>query len=38
MVYQTKLKKIGTRDEFKNTDDPVVKQFITGTAEGPMQV
>lgn len=38
MVYQTKLKKIGTREEFQNTDDPVVKQFITGTAEGPMQV
>jgi len=38
MIYQTKLKLLGTRDDFKNTPDPVVRQFITGTAEGPMQV
>jgi phospholipid/cholesterol/gamma-HCH transport system ATP-binding protein len=38
MIYQTKLKMIGTRDDFKTTPDPVVQQFITGTAEGPMQV
>lgn len=38
MIYRTKLKKLGTREEFKGCDDPVVGQFITGTAEGPMQV
>jgi phospholipid/cholesterol/gamma-HCH transport system ATP-binding protein len=38
MIYQTKLKMLGTPDDFKNTPDPVVQQFITGTAEGPMQV
>jgi phospholipid/cholesterol/gamma-HCH transport system ATP-binding protein len=38
MIYQGKLKKIGTPAEFRATDDPVVQQFITGTAEGPMQV
>jgi phospholipid/cholesterol/gamma-HCH transport system ATP-binding protein len=38
MVYQGGLKLVGTRDDFKNTKDPVVQQFITGTAEGPMQV
>jgi phospholipid/cholesterol/gamma-HCH transport system ATP-binding protein len=38
MVYQGGLKLVGTRDDFKNTPDPVVQQFITGTAEGPMIV
>lgn len=38
MVYQGGLRKIGTPKEFQTTDDPVVKQFITGTAEGPMIV
>ena len=38
MVYQGGLKLVGTREDFKNTPDPVVQQFITGTAEGPMQV
>lgn len=38
MIYQGKLKLLGTPEEFKNTPDPVVRQFITGTAEGPMQV
>jgi phospholipid/cholesterol/gamma-HCH transport system ATP-binding protein len=38
MVYQGGLRKVGTPAEFKAVDDPVVQQFITGTAEGPMQV
>ena len=38
MVYQGGLKLVGTRNDFKNTKDPVIQQFITGTAEGPMQV
>lgn len=38
MVYQGGLRKVGTAAEFKSTDDAVVKQFITGTAEGPMIV
>jgi len=38
MVYQGGLKLVGTRDDFKNTPDPVIQQFITGTAEGPMIV
>ncbi len=38
MIYQGKLKMVGSRSEFKNTPDEVVQQFITGTAEGPMQV
>jgi phospholipid/cholesterol/gamma-HCH transport system ATP-binding protein len=38
MVYQGGLRKVGTPEEFKNADDPVIQQFITGTAEGPMIV
>lgn len=38
MVYQGGLRKVGTRHDFQSTDDEVVKQFITGTAEGPMIV
>jgi phospholipid/cholesterol/gamma-HCH transport system ATP-binding protein len=38
MVYQGGLRKVGTREEFRTTDDPVVRQFVTGTAEGPMIV
>jgi len=38
MVYQGGLRLVGTRKDFQTTEDPVVKQFITGTAEGPMIV
>jgi phospholipid/cholesterol/gamma-HCH transport system ATP-binding protein len=38
MVYQGGLRKVGTRKEFQTVDDPVIQQFITGTAEGPMIV
>ena len=38
MIYQGGLRLIGTPKEFKATPDEVVQQFITGTAEGPMQV
>src|SRR5260221_10682101 len=34
MVYQGGLKLVGTPQDFKSTPDPVVKHFITGTAEG----
>jgi phospholipid/cholesterol/gamma-HCH transport system ATP-binding protein len=38
MVYQGGLRLVGTRNDFQTTNDPVVQQFITGTAEGPMIV
>jgi phospholipid/cholesterol/gamma-HCH transport system ATP-binding protein len=38
MVYQGGLRKVGTPEEFKNANDEVIQQFITGTAEGPMIV
>ena len=38
MLYQGNVRLLGTREDFKNTDDPVVRQFMSGEAEGPMQV
>ena len=36
MLYQGHVKLIGTREEFRTTDDGIVQQFINGRAEGPM--
>jgi phospholipid/cholesterol/gamma-HCH transport system ATP-binding protein len=36
MLYEGKIIAVGTPDEIKNTKDPVVKQFITGAATGPI--
>lgn len=38
MLYKGELILEGTRDEFKNSPDPIVQQFIHGTPEGPMEV
>jgi phospholipid/cholesterol/gamma-HCH transport system ATP-binding protein len=37
MIYKGKIIFVGTPDEIKSTDDPVVQQFIRGQAEGPIQ-
>jgi phospholipid/cholesterol/gamma-HCH transport system ATP-binding protein len=37
MLYQGRVRLLGTRDEFRRSADPVVQQFITGAAEGPME-
>lgn len=37
MLYEGKIIEIGTTDEIKNTKNPVVKQFITGSAHGPIK-
>lgn len=37
MLYKGKIVEIGTPDEIKNTQNPIVKQFITGSAEGPIR-
>lgn len=37
MLYQGKTRMVGTPDEFRAAEDPVVKQFITGQAEGPIE-
>ncbi len=36
MLYDGKIIAQGTPDEIKNTTDPIVKQFITGAAIGPI--
>jgi phospholipid/cholesterol/gamma-HCH transport system ATP-binding protein len=36
MLYKGKIITIGTPDEIKNTKDPIVRQFITGAAKGPI--
>ena len=36
MLYEGKIIGLGTPDDFKNTKDPVIKQFITGSAHGPI--
>lgn len=36
MMYQGRIIKIGTPREIRETDDPIVRQFITGSASGPI--
>jgi phospholipid/cholesterol/gamma-HCH transport system ATP-binding protein len=38
MLYQGKIIALGTPDEIKNSENPVVKQFVTGSAAGPISV
>lgn len=36
MLFKGKFMKVGTPQEFKDTDDPIVKQFIRGESKGPI--
>lgn len=38
MLYKGTVRLLGTPEDFRQTDDPVVRQFIEGNAEGPMEV
>lgn len=38
MLYQGKILEVGTPDEIRASASPVVRQFITGSAEGPIAV
>lgn len=38
MLYNGKIQEIGTPEEIKNTQDPVVRQFITGSSSGPISM
>lgn len=38
MLYQGKIVAIGTPTEIRNTKDPLVRQFITGSSQGPIQM
>jgi len=37
LVYQGRIHLVGTREEFRESPDPVVQQFISGRSEGPME-
>jgi phospholipid/cholesterol/gamma-HCH transport system ATP-binding protein len=36
MLYKGEIQEVGTPDEIRNTKNPIVKQFITGSAVGPI--
>src|SRR3989338_6564678 len=36
MMYQGKIIQAGTPDQIRNASNPIVQQFITGSASGPM--
>ena len=38
MLYQGKLLLDGSQDDFRNSPDPIVQQFINGNPDGPMEV
>ena len=38
MLYNGKIIETGTPDEIRNTDNPVVRQFVTGSAVGPIKL
>ncbi|MBF0503628.1 MAG: ATP-binding cassette domain-containing protein [Candidatus Omnitrophica bacterium] len=38
MLYQGRLLQVGTAQEIKDSDNPIVQQFIRGDIEGPIQV
>lgn len=38
MLYQGKIVAVGTPDEIRNTTNPLVKQFVTGSSQGPIQM
>jgi phospholipid/cholesterol/gamma-HCH transport system ATP-binding protein len=37
MLYQGRIEEIGTPEEIKSSQNPVVRQFITGSAVGPIK-
>ncbi|MCG3206202.1 MAG: putative ribonucleotide transport ATP-binding protein mkl [Elusimicrobia bacterium] len=38
MLYEGKIVSIGTPNEIRNTTNPLVKQFVTGSSQGPIQM
>ncbi|MFZ5875997.1 MAG: ABC transporter ATP-binding protein [Nitrospirota bacterium] len=38
MLYQGRIQEVGTPDEVRASRNPIVRQFITGSAEGPIAV
>lgn len=37
MLYQGNVKLLGTKQDFLETADPIVQQFVNGRSEGPME-
>jgi phospholipid/cholesterol/gamma-HCH transport system ATP-binding protein len=37
MLYEGKIQAVGTPDEIKNSDNPIVHQFVTGSSVGPIK-
>ena len=37
-LYEGDILMYGTPEEFKHTDNPYVKQFVTGSSHGPIQM
>ncbi|MGI6296335.1 MAG: ABC transporter ATP-binding protein [Armatimonadota bacterium] len=38
MLHRGKIVAVGTVEEMENSDNPVVRQFMTGSTEGPIQI
>ncbi len=38
MLYQGEILETGSAEEFKNSENPIVRQFINGRAEGPINL
>jgi phospholipid/cholesterol/gamma-HCH transport system ATP-binding protein len=38
MIYKGNFRKVGSPQQFRDSDDPIIAQFIRGQAEGPMEV
>ncbi len=38
MIYDAKIIGIGTPDEIRDSRDPFIRQFVTGSIEGPMPI
>lgn len=38
MLYDGVFRLIGTPEDFKKSDDPVIRQFVEGSAEGPIPI
>ena len=38
MLYEGKIIEVGSPDQIKNTANPYVKQFVTGSSHGPIKL
>ena len=38
MLYQGQIIEVGTPDQIRNSSNPVVQQFVTGSSQGPIKV